>query len=192
MVFEEKTVSGRWPQIEALCHWGILGLVILCVIVNGLTGWGGAVFESLRENDKLGHAFFLGCLSFLIHRALMLQATCATGLVIVAALSVTFLLGIIDEYSQLWMIGRSFDYSDLQANFVGAALLGPMGCLVGDRAGGERSGVDEPLDSRLSSSKKQISKRHWSGVTSTQSVFLRPSIDRGNRGYRRHLKHRPH
>ena len=58
MVFEEKTVSGRWPQIEALCHWGILGLVILCVIVNGLTGWGGAVFESLRENDKLGHAFF--------------------------------------------------------------------------------------------------------------------------------------
>lgn len=118
---------------RAILYWSVIGVIVTGVIVNGVTGYGNEITKAVQENDlmdKVGHLVFFGALSFLVHRGLRLHLTCSTWIVIFTGCAITFVLGVVDEYSQLWIRGRNFDYSDLWANFAGAALIGPFGCLM--------------------------------------------------------------
>lgn len=118
---------------RAFLYWSVIGAIVIGVIVNGVTGYGNEISKTIQENDlmdKVGHLVFFGALSFLIHRGLRLHLTCSTWIVVIAGCAIAFVLGVVDEYSQLWIRGRNFDYTDLWANFAGAALIGPLGCLM--------------------------------------------------------------
>ena len=118
---------------RALLCWALLGSILVVVVVNSITGFGATLSKIIHENamvDKVAHLVFFGVLSFLIHRGLRLHLTCSTWAVILLGSFIAFGLGFLEEFSQLWIRGRTFDYSDLWVNFVGAGLIGPFGCLI--------------------------------------------------------------
>lgn len=139
---------------RALIYWVLISGVLLSVLLNAVTGIGAAISALVQENalvDKVAHCCFFGAISFLVHRGLRLQLTCSTWIVVAVSLVVSATLGLLDEYSQRWIAGRNFDYSDLWANFVGVALIGPWGCLTlesavrrGEKATGWGEGVGLP------------------------------------------------
>ena len=144
----------RWVgSRRAVIYWVLISGVVLSVLLNAVTGIGAAISDLVQENalvDKVAHCFFFGAISFLIHRGLRLQLTCSTWIVVAVSLAVSGTLGLLDEYSQLWITGRNFDYSDLVANFVGLALIGPWGCLTLESAvrrgeKGEGDGEHSPI-----------------------------------------------
>jgi len=153
---------------RAILYWSVIGAIVIGVIVNGVTGYGSEISKTVQENDlmdKVGHLIFFGALSFLIHRGLRLHLTCSTWIVVIAGCAIAFVLGVVDEYSQLWIRGRNFDYADLWANFAGAALIGPFGCLMLDDRGSP-SAEPEPDPFELA-----IQTRS-SGKSLQTSVFL--------------------
>ena len=77
--------------------------------------------QSLPHGDKAGHFVLMGTLAFLLNRALAAREVppgLQLGGVIVGVFVVT------EEYSQLWLPWRTFDYGDLVADFMGIALAG--------------------------------------------------------------------
>lgn len=132
---EKYTTKKAWwvESRRALVCWGLLGAILGGVIVNSATGFGATLSKIVHENemvDKVAHLIFFGVLSFLIHRGLRLHLRCATWMVVALGSLIACGLGALDEWSQLWIAGRNFDYSDMWANFLGAGLIGPFGCLV--------------------------------------------------------------
>jgi hypothetical protein len=153
---------------RAILYWSVIGAIVIGVVVNGITGYGNEITKTVQENDlmdKVGHLVFFGALSFLIHRGLRLHLTCSTWVVVFAGCAIAFILGVVDEYSQLWIRGRSFDYTDLWANFAGAALIGPFGCLM------HEEGRPPSPEAELDPFGLAIQKRS-SGKSLQTSVFL--------------------
>ncbi|MDA7657371.1 VanZ family protein [Verrucomicrobia bacterium] len=153
---------------RAILYWSVIGVIVIGVIVNGLTGYGSDISKTVQENnlmDKVGHLVFFGALSFLIHRGLRLHLTCSTWIVVVAGCAIACVLGVVDEYSQLWIQGRNFDYTDLWANFAGAALFGPLGCLmIEERRPSSPDPEPDPFESAILT--------RASGKSPRPSVFL--------------------
>ena len=161
---------------RAIFYWSVIGVVFLGVIINGATGLGSEISKAVHEHelvDKVGHVVFFGSLSFLIHRGLRLHLTCSTWVVILVSCSIGFVLGIADEYSQLWIEGRNFDYTDLWANFAGAALLGPLGCLTLESPQSEAEDEPDPFEFAL--------RRPENGKGAQPSVFLSNRTARSSR-----------
>lgn len=165
------------PSRRALLYWGVIATVLLGVVLNGVTGVGADISKAVHENqlmDKVGHLVFFGALSFLIHRGLRLHLTCSTGLVVLFSCLIALTLGVLDEFSQLWIEGRNFDYADLWANFVGAVFFGPFGCLLVDRGPESNDPLEEGFDFDLRSP--------VAGAKNRPSVFLRnPTVAKHHR-----------
>ena len=80
--------------------------------------------------DKLGHFFLMGFLSFLVN--LVLQArTVGFGKVryLLGSL-IVFAVVTIEEFSQLFIRGRSFDLTDLLADLAGILVFGELARLA--------------------------------------------------------------
>ena len=171
--------SQSWwvPSRRALLYWGVVLAVVVGVVLNGITGLGSDISKAVHEHnmvDKVGHLIFFGSISFLIHRGLRLHLTCSTWIVVLTSSSIALALGVLDEYSQLWIEGRNFDYSDLWANFLGAVSIGPFGCLLVDRNPEAHETEEERLDLGL--------RAPGTKAKTGPSVFLgNSSVDRGSR-----------
>lgn len=193
MEFVTRTRNLWVSSRRAILYWSVIGAILIGVIVNGLTGYGAEISKTVHENDlmdKVGHLVFFGSLSFLIHRGLRLHLTCSTWMVVIAGCAIAFILGIVDEYSQLWIEGRNFDYTDLWANFAGAALIGPFGCLMlEDRNPSLESieQVDVALQSGSSAKTNQRSVFLSSPNSSMKKRSKRPDAGSGHRRRRGRL-----
>lgn len=119
----------RSPQGPSLWFLSVFSLLI----ANWLFGWDRLLLIGIQKNellDKVGHALFFGMLSFLFFLSALKKTSWPTSKVAVVSFSVIVVLSAIDESSQLFSDKRNFDAWDLCANILGAAIVGPLACLI--------------------------------------------------------------
>ncbi len=127
-------VTGKWADTSAVTSLPhtrttlerslrIAGVVVLFV-ASGLLVWGTGfdgrsvgpirfVLRALPHGDKVGHFALYGAIVFALGLLLRNRVS-----VVRAAMSV-FVLGVADEYRQLFLGGRNFDLFDVLANMAG-------------------------------------------------------------------------
>ena len=98
-----------------------MGVVIACADTGRMRGFLGWV-NSLPFGDKAGHFVLIGTMAHLLNYALRFKvlsvgrmAPQLGGLLVLAVITV-------EECSQIWIPGRTFDVGDLVANSLGVAL----------------------------------------------------------------------
>ncbi len=106
----------------------------ICVfaLLTRLLGIDRYLFAGLFSHqyiDKIGHILFFGLLSAAFHHVATRRTSWEPATVIGVSLFLVLLLAVGDEFSQIWFEGRKFEHLDLLANFVGASVMGPFGCL---------------------------------------------------------------
>ena len=105
-------MNRRW---QLFTFWlALVGIIILMADIGRLS-W---VTDILKDNpglDKVGHFGLVGTLAFLFNQALgcrKLRGIMLGSLIIGTVLT-------LEEISQRWVPGRSFDYGDMAANIAG-------------------------------------------------------------------------
>ena len=117
--FEPINDLKRWIPFAA---WlGFVGVVIACADTGRMRGFLGWV-NSLPFGDKAGHFVLIGTMAHLLNYALRFKVLPIGrlgpqlgGLLVLAVITV-------EEFSQIWIPGRTFDVGDLVANTLGVAL----------------------------------------------------------------------
>ena len=154
--FRANPSKSGWMPFKSDSPWDsiysrIVVAVFLAVLLSGVTGVGEiltAFFNRADVIDKVGHFIFFGALSFLIHRSVRVGLAGSTGMVIAVSCSIAFVLGIADEFSQIWINNRNFDYDDLSANMLGVCLIGPLACSTFENRRISREEIDSiPVES---------------------------------------------
>jgi polysaccharide biosynthesis protein VpsQ len=80
--------------------------------------------NSLPFGDKWGHTIFIGTLAYLLSYALV-DKPCKFGSYklslgcLIVAIAIT-----LEEFSQIWIPSRTFDWGDLAANYCGITIAG--------------------------------------------------------------------
>jgi len=106
--------------ILLLLFTGFLGLVVVAADVgvgNRLWGW----LHDVPLGDKICHFTFMLTWTLLINLALSRRTIPGGGPLLVGSLIVALMV-IAEEFSQLWIPGRSFDLVDLAADSLGLVL----------------------------------------------------------------------
>jgi polysaccharide biosynthesis protein VpsQ len=80
--------------------------------------------------DKLGHFFLMGGLSFLINLLLQARIVRFGKLRILIGSLLVLSVVTIEEFSQLFIRGRTFDWTDLVADLAGIIIFGELAGLV--------------------------------------------------------------
>lgn len=128
----EATVAQN-PVTAASNHLARSGAALLAA-ATGLLVWGtafdGRSFGPIRfllratpHGDKVGHFVLYGAIVFAVSLVLRKRTTS------LAAAFVMLIVGIADEYRQLFLGGRNFDLDDVLAN-AGGICLGLLAALV--------------------------------------------------------------
>jgi polysaccharide biosynthesis protein VpsQ len=113
--------AGVWRR------WAPFALVLLIVIGAVFAAdfrKGGAIFAWIERHpgsDKVAHFLLLGTLAFSLNCALQGRRA-RIGPCVLLLGGVLVGVGItVEEFSQLWIPGRTFDWRDLAANYAGIA-----------------------------------------------------------------------
>jgi len=80
--------------------------------------------------DKLGHFLLMGILSFLVNLLFKAKTASFGKLRYLAGSLLVAIIVTVEELSQLFIIGRSFDPKDLLADFLGIFLFGELARFV--------------------------------------------------------------
>jgi polysaccharide biosynthesis protein VpsQ len=120
----------RW--IPFVAWLAFVGGVIVCADTGRMRGFLGWV-NSLPLGDKAGHFVLIGTMAHLLNYALCFRTwrigkwpLQSGGLVILALITA-------EEFSQIWIPGRTFDAGDLVANGIGVVLADVVARLVSAR-----------------------------------------------------------
>ncbi len=81
---------------------------------------------SIPFGDKLGHFFLIGTFSFLLN----LSLGCRKVRRVLSGSLIVSVIVTIEEISQIFIRGRSFDLTDLIADFLGILLFGKLAKIV--------------------------------------------------------------
>ncbi|MDQ4120491.1 MAG: VanZ family protein [Acidobacteriota bacterium] len=85
---------------------------------------------NIPYGDKIGHFCLMGIFSFLLNLALNAKAVkIEKNNFLLGTLIVLFVV-VVEEFSQLWVRGRTFDWGDLLFDFVGIVLFGESARLL--------------------------------------------------------------
>jgi polysaccharide biosynthesis protein VpsQ len=111
-----------WPvrriRLLLFCFCVFLGLVIYAADIGvGQRYWGW--LESLPMGDKIGHCGLMFTLSVLTNLTLRCRALRAGRPAVMLGTVVVLTLVLAEEFSQIWIPGRDFDFLDITADLVG-------------------------------------------------------------------------
>ena len=81
---------------------------------------------NIPYGDKLGHFFLMGIISVLVNWCFNFKRI---GWILLGSL-IVFVIVTIEEISQIFIRGRSFDWSDVIADFLGIVILGELANLI--------------------------------------------------------------
>ncbi|MGC8643355.1 MAG: VanZ family protein [Isosphaeraceae bacterium] len=108
----------RQIRLLLLCFGVFLGLVVYAADIGvGQRYWGW--LESLPMGDKIGHCSLMFTLSLLTNLALRCRALRPGRPVVMLGTLVVLTLVLAEEFSQIWIPGRDFDFLDIAADLVG-------------------------------------------------------------------------
>ncbi len=146
----------RFEPINDLKRWipfagwlGFVGVVIACADTGRMRGFLGWV-NSLPLGDKAGHFVLIGTMAHLLNYALRFKVLPVGrfgpqlgGLLVLSVIT-------LEEFSQIWIPGRTFDVGDLVANAVGVALaeLAARRILGGHARSLESDAIGSPRNGR--------------------------------------------
>jgi hypothetical protein len=80
--------------------------------------------------DKLGHFFLMGIFSFLVNLVLQARTVGFDKIRYLLGSLIVFIIVGLEEFSQLFVRGRSFDLTDLLADSLGILFFGELARLV--------------------------------------------------------------
>ncbi len=80
----------------------------------------------LPYGDKIGHFLLMGFFSFLLNLALNSKTVSAWKFNYLLGSLIVFVVVTIEEFSQIFVRGRTFDWGDLAADFCGIFIFGEI------------------------------------------------------------------
>jgi hypothetical protein len=111
-------------QVLLLLFCVFLGLVIYTEDVGAGSRYWGWV-NNVPMGDKFCHFAFMFTFSALANLALRCRAIHIGGQTVLLGTVIVAIVVVAEEFSQLWIPGRDFDFLDLTADLVGIA-CGPL------------------------------------------------------------------
>lgn len=91
------------------------------------------IFQPLRNlpfGDKIGHFCLMGCFSFVINLVLKARNFQIGKIRYLLGSLIVLIIVFIEECSQLFVRGRTFDWGDLVADFLGIMIFGEIARLT--------------------------------------------------------------
>lgn len=116
-------------KIIAIVYVFILAFIILAANKTS-TRYLLSFVGSIPYGDKLGHFFLMGILSFLINLILKAKTIGKGKFQYLLGSILVFVAVTIEEFSQIFVSGRTFDLSDLIADGLGIIFFGELARLV--------------------------------------------------------------
>jgi hypothetical protein len=122
-------INSAGVKILTLCYIFILAAVIF-IANKKSTRYLLDFIGHIPYGDKLGHFFLMGGLSFLINLLLPARTVGFGRLRILLGSLLVLSVVTIEEFSQLFIRGRTFDWTDLVADLAGIIIFGELAGLV--------------------------------------------------------------
>jgi hypothetical protein len=88
---------------------------------------------NIPYGDKLGHFLLMGGFSFLLNLVLDARNFRLWKFNYLLGSLIVFVVVTIEEFSQIWVSGRTFDWSDLVFDFLGIFLFGELARFICQR-----------------------------------------------------------
>ena len=116
--------------------WITIGFIILLIgiVIGANIGFRGfRAFYTVPGGDKLGHFLLIGTLAFLVNASLGARRTRIGPLQPLLGSLLVALVVTAEEFSQIFLVHRSFDLLDLTADFVGILILGRLAAFLSQK-----------------------------------------------------------
>jgi hypothetical protein len=112
----------------------VIYILILAGIVF-LADWRDTQFlfrpvRRLPYGDKIGHFLLMGLFSLLLNLALKARTIRLWRVNVLLGTLIVLIVVVIEEFSQIFIRGRSFDYTDLIADLAGILIFGEIARLI--------------------------------------------------------------
>jgi polysaccharide biosynthesis protein VpsQ len=112
-------------QILTACYICILAGIIFVADTKS-TRYVLSFVGSIPFGDKLGHFFLIGIFAFLLN----LSLSCRKVWRVLLGSLIVFVIVTVEEFSQIFIRGRSFDLTDLIADLLGILIFGKVAEIV--------------------------------------------------------------
>lgn len=112
-------------KIMTVCYIFILAGIIF-IADRRSTAYVLGFVGNIPYGDKLGHFFLMGIFSFLINLVLKAKTVGFGKFRYLLGSLIVAVVVTLEECSQIFIRGRSFDLSDLAADFAGIIILGEL------------------------------------------------------------------
>lgn len=109
-------------KILASIYIFILADIILLADINGTKYFN--FVGSVLLGDKFGHFFLMGAFSFLLNLALNIKSFQINGIKYLSGSLIVFGFLTVEEISQIFIAGRTFDFTDLIFDYAGIFVFG--------------------------------------------------------------------
>jgi len=123
-----KKVSARIKILAAVYILILAGIVVLADLRE--TQY---LFKPIRRmpyGDKIGHFLLMGFFSFMLNLALKARTFRIWRINFLLGTLIVLIVVFIEECSQIFIRGRSFDYRDLVADLAGIIIFGEIARLI--------------------------------------------------------------
>ena len=102
-------------------------ILLILIIIGANTGFEPfKAFYSVPAGDKVGHFLLIGTLSFLVNASLKARRVTMGPVQLLLGSLLVALVVTAEEFSQLFLVHRSFDLLDLAADYLGILLFGQL------------------------------------------------------------------
>jgi VanZ family protein len=117
-------VSARIKIIAVIYIFILAGIVVLADVRQTQF-----LFDFIRNvpfGDKIGHFFLMGIFSLLVNLALSAKTICLWKFKYLLGSLIVSMIITLEEFSQIFVRGRTFDAGDLIADFAGIFIFGEI------------------------------------------------------------------
>jgi polysaccharide biosynthesis protein VpsQ len=111
----------RWLPFSVFFLF-IVGIIVANDLgqIQSIINW----VNSVPFGDKVGHTIFIGTLAYLLNYALVDRTIKISQYKILLGCIIIAVAITAEEFSQIWIPSRTFDFLDLAANYFGITIAG--------------------------------------------------------------------
>ncbi len=117
-------MSAKIKIITAIYVFMIAGIIVLANYKG--TAYLLNFVGQIPYGDKLGHFFLMGIFSFLVNLVLQIKTIKVWKINYLLGSLIVLVIITIEEFSQIFISGRAFDYGDLVFDYLGILIFGEI------------------------------------------------------------------